>query len=244
MTTSDHRPQRKDHAMHVGPYEISVRWNRRPRLGQAPALISCVVAAVSLLTMVAVANPASAGNVATGSVSVSAASLVSVTVSPDTFQYSFCHDSSDGGTATTSVQFPNGICDSAKGAVTVTNGAAPADIGVQGTGFAPSDGTGPSWQMCLPGPASGDFYGVAECDGGPGVDQVELYNTNLTFSGNGNPVGGAALVCDQAFQAGNAGCSANPGDSANESLRIIAPASSTDLSETFSNTVTWVAESP
>ena len=245
MTYTD-RTNRKDHAMHVGPYHVSLRSTRRPRLGRAPAIASCVVAAASLLALVAAASPAVAGNAATGSVSVSASSIVSVTVSPGTFTYSHCHDSSDGGTETSSVQFPNGVCDSDKGGVTVTNGAAPADIGVQATGFAPSDGTGPSWVMCLPGPVAPDFYGVAECDGGPGADQVELYNTNLTFpsGGNGNAVGGAGLVCDAAFQSGNAGCSANPGDVARESLRIIAPASSTDLSETFSNTVTWVAEAP
>jgi len=225
--------------MHVGPYEISLRWNRRLRLGRKSAIAACTVAATSLLTLVAVASPASAGNVAIGSVSLSSSSLVSVTISTGIFQYSTCFDSSNSGTKTTTVQFPNGVCTTPAGVVTVTNGAAPAEIDIQASSFLPSDGTGTPWSLCIPL--------VQTCSGGilgnvPGPDQYTLANSNDAFSDSGWPIAGSAN-CDQAFQDKDAGCDVNPGDSASETLQLMAPSSSTDLSSAFSNTVTWTAVS-
>ncbi|HVN51518.1 MAG TPA: hypothetical protein VMT43_08805 [Acidimicrobiales bacterium] len=242
--TSDDRLNRKDHTMHIGPYQISLRRTRPSKARRAGAVAACATAAMSLLALVAVAAPAGAGSGATGTVAVSQTAVTSISVSPITFDYSSCFAHGGGGSPSDTVQFPNGDCLSPDGAVTITNGSSPGSVYIVASDFQPSDGTGNPWTLCA-GSAAAPSLGVAVCTnaGLEGVDQVGIWNqTGPLGSGGLGPFSlGKTAACDKAFD--GSGCSATAGQSASEMLGMEAPSSSTDLSPSFSNTVTWIAVS-
>jgi hypothetical protein len=228
----------KGHAMHLGPYEISIELRRsavRPgRLGIG------VVAALSALTLVALAVPAGADNVATGSVTVGAGAVRSVSVSPSSFDYSHC-EAAGTGTVSATMTFPDAQCISAQPAVTITNGAAPATIDVQTSSFLPSDDLSFPWNICAETAGLASALGLPACSGAtggagtlPGVDQA-----SVTSAGAGQVTVGTTPTCDTAF---DNSCSATGGQAGeSETIAVTGPSASTDESPAFANTLTWTA---
>ncbi len=224
--------------MHLGPYEISIGLRRpaaRPgRLGIG------VVAALSALTLVALAVPAGADNVATGSVTLGAGAVRSVTVSPAAFDYSHC-EAAGTGTVSATMTFPNAQCISAQPAVTVTNGAAPATIDIQTSAFTPSDDLSYPWNVCAESPGLVSTLGVPGCSGAtggsgnlPGVDQASILVGGADFINVGT-----TPTCDLAFSSSCSAVGNQVGEG--ETVAVTGPSASTDESATFSNTLTWTA---
>jgi hypothetical protein len=138
----------------------------------------------------------------------------------------------------TPLTFPNGSCTSSS--ITITNGAVPANIEVNGADAVPSDG-GTSWTLCSSGgPAPACTLPTAQ-----GQDQFSE-QTLGKFMG---PILANATVntppqCDTAFDSSAQGCTASAGQVGNERIQLVGPSASTDPSLTFSTSVTWTAVAP
>jgi len=140
----------------------------------------------------------------------------SVTVSPNAVTYGNC---TKGGASLT---FPNDTCTTP--AVTVTNTGSAGHINVHGSDAVPSD-SGTHWSLLggtTTSPPGPDKFAelTANTAGGPGTT---LSNTD---------------ACDETF---TMGCTASANQSANETVGLTGPSSSSDSSSSFSTTITWTA---
>lgn len=173
--------------------------------------------------------PAAAGQV-TASIPVVAPVVRSVNVSPVSVTYASC-TKADGSTAA-GVTFPNGTCSTP--AVTVTNSGVAANVHVQGADAVPTD-NGTHWTLCnSTASCSGPLQGGTSR---PGTDQYAEQTASATFA-SGTDLS-ASPQCDKAFNAG--GCAATAGQASIETVRLVAPQSSSDPSTSFSTTLTWIA---
>jgi hypothetical protein len=155
----------------------------------------------------------------------------SVTVSPNSV--SMC-------SADAPLTFPNGDCYLPLGSgITITNGGVGGHIDVQGASAQPADG-GQDWTLC---------GGVVPCtgNGSPGVDQfTEFGQGTKPFIGGGDVTFTTSPQCDMAFDnspygVGSPGCMTTPGQEAVEYTDLVGPSSSTDQSQSFTTSVTWMA---
>jgi hypothetical protein len=204
------------------------------------ALAISVMALVGLSAAPALA--ASPGS-STGTITVAATAVYSVTVSPS-FSFGIC--TANGGAPSTgsTLVFPNGYCFSgtASGSVytagvTITNTGAAGHIDVNGANADPSD-LGTPWTLC-------GLATTTPCPSGsatPGANQFEMTTWGDPNGGNAYTTLSNSPVCDMAFDGGTSGgCSATSGASQIEGQNMVGPESSTDTSSTFTTTLTWTA---
>jgi hypothetical protein len=226
-------------------YRLALSLGRPDFCATKPARLWLAAAAAGIGLVAVPAFPASAaGNPdpATLSVSVSVVppTVNSVTISVGSTTYANCVY---GSSASTQLGFPNGACIAAANPITVTNGTAPATIGVNGADMVPAD-SGPRWTLC------GVALPCSSSQFTPGLDQfLETLSASPGYD-SGAQQGPGPFVpldntpqCDITF-AGVAGnvCNAAPaGAVSQEFLAMTGPSSSTDSSSTFSTTVTWTA---
>jgi hypothetical protein len=243
----------------LGRYHLALERSadRRPTSSRARPRILAMLAAVALV-VVGSALPAVADGGATGYVAMPEGGLRSIMANQPAFDYDSCYGI-DGGPVQTTVEIPNGICqgpnsDNSANPIGIENGAAAADILIEGTEFDPSDGATP-WTLCVPnvtGMPPGPLCGAPGPGGGfPGPDQAELQTTNApsgVFDIGDVTTVSTAPSCDLAFDGyvrGQTGsCSAVPYQGQYETPFFRAPQSSTDQSPVFSNTITWIAAPP
>jgi hypothetical protein len=220
--------------MKLGRYRIHLEAGHLPRPRRAGA---AVVAGVALVALVALALPASADGGATGTVDLAPnASLRAILVSPTTFQYSLCQA---GIYTVPTLEFAGGNCRTSGYPLTVTNDGVGGHIEVATTDFVPSDNGANHWVVCARTPQVTTNTLAPTCTGpsaNPGDDQAALG----VFSSTGGQDIGPQATCDLAWSSGGS-CLAVSGQSATEAAVVYAPHSSTDLSTTFSNVITWYA---
>ena len=207
--------------MNIGRY--TTRVEHRPRLRAAAASAAAAVTLVALLALALPAGAASNGS-ATGTVAVA---VRSVSVSTPSFNYDQC--TGPDQQPTVGLVIPGGTCATAPGALTeTTGGGVPSHIEVSATNFVPAD-DGTPWQLCANGSTcSGSGHTL-------GADQAQV----VVFGFEGQTVLSNTPTCDRAV---NAICDTDdPGDTTPEGAVLEGPASSTDQSSTFSNTITWIA---
>ena len=192
----------------------------------------------ALAAAAALAAPASAQTTTTsGNVSATIPIFVkvySVNVSPSSFTFSNCHDNASPANPTAGLYLPNGSCDSSGAPLTVqVTSNIDSHVTVIGAPAAPSDGLGASWNLCDPSGAA-----AAQCGAGPstppGGNQFRMQ-----VGGSSSPVSAlnTAGELDTNFAAAG---SATPGQFVAESLTITAPSSSTDISPSFTTSVSWL----
>ncbi len=193
--------------------------HRRPT-GLAMAT-SVVVALVTTFGTAFV--PAGAATTATvvGSLAVA---VRSVNVTPTSFTIGNC--TLDG--TPNLLQFPNDQCSA--GAFTITNGTAPAHIDEKLSLFTPTD-NGQAWGPCG---ASGNSA-CAGTSGAPGRNQ-------FTWTSNWGQVFGTGNQCDQHATPAVSPCPmTGPAAVATDQYTLTGPTSATDLSSSFTITLTWSA---
>jgi hypothetical protein len=205
-----------------------------------PASWRFVPAALLLAVVTAcgtVAGPQQAAG-QSGSISVSLKTVPivrSVTISPSHASFVDCKGG-DGGNNTRSagdkLGFPNGTCQVST-AIVITNSGIASDIDISGSDAVPADGM-TDWTLCN----SGDSPAVA-CTGRhdrPGPDQYEVVN----FGAFGSLRRGITDTpeCDRILGP-EGSCWATQGMVVIEGLRLIGPEWSTDISTTWTVTITW-----
>jgi hypothetical protein len=191
-----------------------------------------------------VATSASAANPASLNVTLSTVTqaVKSVTVGPASTSYNTCKY---GNSTATQLGFPNASC-AAASAVTITNGAAPASILINGADMVPAD-SGTHWKLC-----SSLLGDTPACTGSqltpgqflPGADEYfESHSPNPGFPLDGSGSGPfLALKNTAACDNFGPGCQAASGAQATEYLAIAAgPSSSTDPSTTWTTSIVWTA---
>ncbi|HTW05883.1 MAG TPA: hypothetical protein VME46_00115 [Acidimicrobiales bacterium] len=221
---------------------------RRRRLGRLWPGSVAALATVAALSGGPWAQPASAASSSGSTTATFAVVVRSITVTPASVALGTC---SGGSSTANSLGFPNGTCQSASGAVTITNGPVAGHIDMQAANAIPSDG-GTAWALCQPGsetpsPCSGSSSSSGK---DPGANQFELETAATSDASpftDGSPIG-ATAACDEQFDVTSsttflsaATCSAAAGQSADETLALTGPTSSTDTSASFSIAVTWTA---
>jgi len=244
--------------MDLGRYRLALDRPTTPERARR-ARAAVVLVALSAVLLVGMGGPVAADDGANGYVEMPQGGLRSISASPPGFDYDSCYGI-DGGQAQATVEIPNGVCqgpypDNAFEPITIVNGAASAEILVEGTEFDPSDGATP-WTLCVPdvtGMPPGPLCDALGPGGGfPGTDQAWLELTNAPggywdYHGDQTTVS-TTPSCDESFgpfvlgQAGT--CSAAGGQTQYETPFFRAPQSSTDQSPVFSNTITWIAAPP
>ena len=193
------------------------------------------------------AAPAGAGNSSSISMSLTTVPTVrSVTVSPAKAVFGACTGGSAASTTkstTARLGYPNGRCWYGKLGpgghypITITNTGIASDIDVNGTSANPSD-DGDQWSLCNIGTSP-----AVTCTGNsshvdPGTNQYRVIN----FSADNTPDYDGLTdspTCDRQFTPA-AGCLAAQGEFQNEGLELIGPASSSDLSTSWTVTITWM----
>jgi len=148
---------------------------------------------------------------------------------------------SSGGALSTTLPFPDGQCNtSGTDNITVTNGAAPGHITIEGNDILPADfGTAGSktWTLCQPN-VGGSCTGPSNQ---PGPDQA----SEQDLSSTGNVTNWGPWLVSGEYQ-NDTGFSADASAAANqavvETLKVNGPASSTDNSATFTAHWQWSAE--
>jgi hypothetical protein len=159
----------------------------------------------------------------------------SVTISPGHATFVDCKGG-DGGVNTRSagdeLGFPNGTCQ-VNTPIVISNTGIASDIDISGSGAEPADGmTG--WTLCNTGrdPA----VACTGRHGRPGPDQYEVVN----FGAFGSQRGGITDTpeCDRILGP-EGSCWATQGMVVIEGLRLIGPEWSTDISTTWTVTITW-----
>jgi hypothetical protein len=176
------------------------------------------------------AVPASADTSGSATATVNTA-VRSLTVSPSTTTFDACFNSAGLNTGGT-LAFPNGECIATIAPITITNGAAPAHIDVQGSNTAVPSDNGTPWTLCNVNVSS------IPCSGNhlPGQDQFTESTDGIT--------GGTGLStspqCDTAFTAAGT-CIAAAGEASTERLRFRGPTTSTDNSPRWTTVWTWTA---
>jgi hypothetical protein len=199
------------------------------------------VPAALLLAGVTACGAASAPQQAagkSGSITVSLKTVPtvrSVTISPSHASFVDCKGG-DGGVNTRSegnrLGFPNGTCQ-VDTTIVITNSGIASDIDISGSNAEPADGL-TAWTLCNPG----NDPAVA-CTGRhdrPGPDQYEVVN----FGAFGSQHGGITDTpeCDRILGP-EGSCWATEGLVVLEGLRLIGPEWSSDVSTSWSVTVTW-----
>jgi hypothetical protein len=211
----------------------------RTRSASRRRLKGIVVTAATLTLVggaITVGEATAASDAATASTQLSlhaAPDVLSVTVSPSSGSFGFCH----GGDSTSSTElgFPNGDCQ--MHGLVLTNTGLPGHMMVTGGPMSPVGG-GTSWVLC------GSSDGIAPiCSGAsrPGIKSVppgaEQYSLATT-----TPTGGVLLStqpqCDRAFGSGGT-CAAAPGQSSTENLLLLGPESTGNGASNYTTIVTW-----
>lgn len=220
---------------------LRVRTGRPMRAPGRRVVALAVLATLAVAGVAALPAFAASGSQSV-SVSVVTQAVKSITVSPGTNTYTNCVY---GTSTATQLGFPDGACKGSS-SVTLVNGSAPSNILINGADMIPAD-SGTHWQLCkgLVGSCSGppdQFANVL-----PGPDQY--YETVQQGAGyNSGPQGGQMGAfqvlsntpnCDTVFNSGS--CSANSGQGATEFISMTGPQSSSDPSNSFSTSITWIA---
>jgi hypothetical protein len=196
-----------------------VRTQRSRRHVRRSELAALVLLAAGICTL-----PAAAAS-GTGSVAATihvGSSVLSLTVSPSTFDY--C-------TSGTPLTFPNGFC-GASSPVTVTMGSVGGHIDVNGADALPSD-SGTPWTLC-DGTGGGPACAAPRT---PGPDQY-LEGQIINLAPALNSFLYDSPECDVAF---GSACQASAGASVAEQYAMTGPSSSTSTASSFSTTITWTA---
>jgi len=219
--------------MNVGRYTIRVE--HRPRMRRL-RLVGGAAAALLAMAIVAVPAGAASNGSAIGTVTVA---VRSVSVSPDAFSYDNC---TSNGTPVVGLVVPHGVCSTAPQALTLTLGAVPSHLQVAATSFTPSDG-GNAWGLCstgVYGPSPGICsVQLAPVTYAPGTDEAVL---DVFEYDSGTQTQDLEICNCVPFFSWDPTAGLLPGgftDSA--SAQVTGPATSTDPSVTFSNTITWIA---
>jgi hypothetical protein len=203
----------------------------RLRLVPAALLLAAVTACGTAL-----APQQAAGK--SGSITVSLKTVPtvrSVTISPGHASFADCKGG-DGGVNTRSagarLGFPNGTCQ-VNAAIVITNSGIGSDIDISGSDAEPADGV-TGWSLCN----SGANPAVA-CTGPhdrPGPDQYQVINFG-TFGAEHHGITDTPR-CDRILGP-EGSCWATEGMVVIEGLRLIGPQWSSDISTTWTVTVTW-----
>lgn len=195
----------------------------------ALAVATGLLALLSIDTVPAVAATTGSN---TATLALTPAPIRSVTVTPATATFGAC-----SGPNSSELFFPNGVCTvglggtgGITGGVTITNGTAAGHIDVNGQNATPSD-NGTAWSLVSVGTPGVDQF--REATDGAAVNTV---GTNLTIVST-------QAACDTAFTvtSGAGDCTASAGQSADESVVVEGPSSSTDQNGPFTITTTWTA---
>lgn len=186
------------------------------------------------------AIPAGASSSGTDSATVNLAPppVRSVTVSPTTASFGGCTGPSGTGSSVdpSELEFPNGLCfvgsSSPTGTtgVTITNGAAPGHIDVNGQDATPADG-GTSWALITTGtPGADQFREATNGSQFPSVPSNEVIVPTIP-------------VCDTGFTvtSGNGDCTATANQLSTELLVLEGPSASSDQNGPFTVVTTWTA---
>jgi hypothetical protein len=189
------------------------------------AVFAAVFLAVSSLTVSAAGAETSDSNTAT--VETTPTEVRSITVSPNVGTFATCWDPVAQQLIAT-LTIPDGHClfgtPTQQEFVSVTNGATPGHININGNPAQASDG-GKPWALgATPG---ADVFTETSHNTVDGVDDLSLSTTP---------------ACDQTFSPDMPGlCAATANETNDEFLRIDAPSVSTDSSATFTIVTTWTA---
>jgi hypothetical protein len=216
--------------MDIGPYRL--RLEHRLRFRPTAVVVAAMATLVALVAF-AVPSGAASNGTATGTVTVA---LRSVSVGPNSFAYDQCFDLNDQGWSGSVLVINGGECGSAT-QLMVTVGSVPAIVDVQGTNFAPAD-NGTPWVLCAPG---NGCNGPPNATYLPGADQAQVFLTGdgPQFSKPAQSFVVDAATCDKSV---NFNCTPVPaGTAVSQNVSLIGPTSSTDLSTTFTDTITWIA---
>jgi len=218
------------------------RWRRRTRAAVALAAAAGLAACSTGSASQPAGTPGKGQSIAISLKVVP--TVVAVTVSPSSAAFGACtggNKSVNTASTANALGFPNGRCwlgtpgSNGSFPITITNTGVAADIYVNGASASPSD-NGTGWGLCNIGANP-----VSACTGPggktPGDDQYLLQN----FAGGSmNPAGlTGTMTCDAEFAAGS--CSAVQGDSQQEGIELIGPASTADQSTKWTVTITWTA---
>ncbi len=218
-------------------------------------------ACLALLSVAPAGADESSGSV-TATVTLAQGPIRELTVTAGGLTYDDCWD--DAGSTSVALGFANWTC-RLDDPVNVTNVDNAGEIDVMASNMEPSDGTGTPWQLCethdsipngLGFPLASDDPSDPTCDGpmttdlndqfGPGPAADQYLQAIMGKDGDGDPVAfpvSSSPVCDLSFSFEDYEntCIAEVGESSAQTLVMMGPASSTDESTQFSNTVTWVA---
>jgi len=166
---------------------------------------------------------------ATGSVSATVnIAVISLTVSPGALTLGTC---SGGNSTATQLGFPNGQCQG--GPATITNTGAASHISLEGTNAVPFD-NGTQWKLCPAGPLTLNGITLPTCAPSPGQDQF-----TMAVQGSQTQYVFPTSALDGNFGAGSGAATA--GQSVTEAVALQGPSSSTDQSNSFTATITWIA---
>jgi hypothetical protein len=199
--------------------------------------LALAIAVMSLVSLSAAPALAASTGSSTGTITVAAPAVYSITVSPSTFSFGRCE--TPGAVSTEGLAFPNGYCYNGAGSggvyttgITITNTGAAGHIDVNGTNAVPTDVGGTPWTLC------GSVSTTCTNGGLPGANQFTVTTAGVTTGGDYTALSNSP-ACDEAFDLGT--CSAASGASQIEGQILTGPESSTDTSSTFTTTLTWTA---
>ena len=191
--------------------------------------------------------PPGAGNSSSISMSLNTVPTVrSVTVSPSKALFRDCTGgSAAGNTKSTAgkLGYPNGRCwfgkigPGGQYPITITNTGIASDIDVSGSSANPSD-DGDQWSLCNIGKKAAVTCTANSQHMDPGTNQYRVIN----FSADNRPNFDGLTdspTCDSQFRP-TGGCFATQGQFQNEGLELIGPSESSDLSTTWTVTITWM----